>query len=53
MGFQTDSPPYDEHIDLSLADEEKKAELADSPPTNDPFGDESNGEVKYRTMSWW
>lgn len=19
----------------------------------DPFGDESNSEVKYRTMAWW
>ena len=20
---------------------------------NDPFGDETNSEVKYRTMTWW
>ena len=20
---------------------------------NDPFGDETNSEVKYRTMRWW
>lgn len=20
---------------------------------SDPFGDESNSEVKYRTMAWW
>ena len=24
-----------------------------APQRTDPFGDEENAEVKYRTMSWW
>ena len=48
MGHEYDS---NEHVDYSLADEEKPP--LDVAPTNDPFGDESNGEVKYRTMGWW
>lgn len=24
-----------------------------SKEKEDPFGDESNSEVKYRTMAWW
>lgn len=26
---------------------------ASSKEKNDPFGDESSSEVKYRTMAWW
>ena len=38
------------------SDEEKGIGTVQTRETNasdDPFGDESNSEVKYRTMSWW
>lgn len=39
----------------SLSDTEKAAAVkpTSSADKNDPFGDESNSEVKYRTMHWW
>lgn len=39
-----------------VSDEEKAARPRNSvgyEGKNDPFGDESNSEVKYRTMEWW
>lgn len=27
--------------------------ISKSSGTDDPFGDESKSEVKYRTMAWW
>ena len=27
--------------------------IAGNKEKEDPFGDESNSEVKYRTMAWW
>lgn len=41
-------PNYDDHY----ADVEKK-EYTEDVPTNDPFGNEEEGEVKYRVMGWW
>ncbi|KAL4891198.1 transmembrane amino acid transporter protein-domain-containing protein [Aspergillus ambiguus] len=36
------------------SDEEmEKVSPEDSPPANDPFGNEETGEVKYRVMKWW
>ncbi|GJP93984.1 hypothetical protein CBS147343_1411 [Aspergillus niger] len=32
---------------------EKKVSANESPPENDPFGNEECGEVKYRVMKWW
>lgn len=43
-----DGPNYDDNF----ADVEKK-EYGDDAPANDPFGNEEEGEVKYRVMSWW
>ena len=36
-------------------DTEKAAVRTETASTNsdDPFGDETNSEVKYRTMRWW
>jgi hypothetical protein len=42
-------PNYDDQF----ADVEKKEYGEDAAPTNDPFGSEECGEVKYRVMSWW
>ena len=43
-----DPSPYDD-----APDEEKK--IPDDGPSieDDPFGNEENAEVKYRTMNWW
>ncbi|GMF75019.1 unnamed protein product [Aspergillus oryzae] len=41
-------PNYDDHY----ADVEKK-EYSEDVPANDPFGNEEEGEVKYRVMGWW
>ena len=44
----------------TLVDETKKGEKYDdgSAPvaytqSDDPFGDESNAEVKYKVLAWW
>ncbi len=42
--------------DGSIEDTERAqtAVVAPSSPTeNEPFGDETNAEIKYRTMHWW
>lgn len=31
----------------------RRAHSRSSDEKSDPFGDESNSEVKYRTMAWW
>lgn len=31
----------------------KKEVEGDTPPYEDPFGNEEFAEVKYRTMEWW
>ena len=39
-----------------VSDEEEAARPRNSigyKGKEDPFGDESNSEVKYRTMEWW
>ena len=40
---QDDEPVYD-------AETERRTNEFDK---GDPFGDETNAEVRYRTMSWW
>lgn len=54
-----ESNEYGEHNDI----EKRRDPADDAQPhsenmrkgsvTEDPFGDESNAQVKYRTMSWW
>lgn len=43
-----DHSPYDD-----APDEEKKIPLDGPTIEDDPFGNEENAEVKYRTMNWW
>ena len=46
---------------LSQTDDEKLGSDLEVNPSNnedstgqdDPFGDETNSDVKYRTMTWW
>ncbi|KAJ5160632.1 uncharacterized protein N7482_007636 [Penicillium canariense] len=38
---------------LGVSVEKQAANLAPSPPAQDPFGDESEVAVKYKTMAWW
>ena len=33
--------------------DEKQQAMANKYGKEDPFGDESNSEVKYKTMKWW
>jgi hypothetical protein len=42
-------------MDSEVGWKESPAEdMKDSPPRYvDAFGDESNAEVKYKTMEWW
>lgn len=37
--------------DTGLQDQHKEDSHGDVD--NDPFGNEENAEVKYRTMKWW
>ncbi|MCJ1279136.1 hypothetical protein MMC21_006960 [Puttea exsequens] len=39
--------------DERLGETEKGLEDSKSKDSDDPFGDESKSEVKYRTMAWW
>ena len=41
-------------LDLEIA-MERKADIHDAAgdTSPDPFGDEENAKVKYRTMTWW
>lgn len=39
--------------ELAASQEGKVQSAADSPQEQDPFGDESRAEVKYKTMVWW
>ncbi len=45
------SQDYDEKSNNDL--EVGPAESKRSAGKEDPFGDETNAEVKYRTMAWW
>ena len=55
------SPELEEHelnvVDLALEDggqkTPQKIPQGDSVIYDDPFGHEEQGEIKYRTMSWW
>lgn len=33
--------------------EDKKSSLQNGEHQEDPFGDEEDGEIRYRTMTWW
>jgi hypothetical protein len=52
-------PPPSEPIEAKQKDQEKalddSADLKpiDNTPYIDPFGDEQNAEVKYKTLKWW
>jgi hypothetical protein len=52
-------PPPSEPIEAKQKDQEKAvddgADLKpiDNTPYIDPFGDEQNAEVKYKTLKWW
>jgi hypothetical protein len=37
----------------SVHDEENVRRRPSRNKYDDPFGDETNNEVKYRTMTWW
>ena len=45
------SQEYDEKVgsDLEVGPSKSKGSMG----KDDPFGDETNSEVKYRTMAWW
>lgn len=45
------SQVYDAKAGSDLEDGPSKSK--GSMGKNDPFGDETNSEVKYRTMAWW
>lgn len=56
MSVEKDShhPAYhDEDTDDYALDEEKQKNLQQSASADDPFGNEEEGEVKYRVMNWW
>lgn len=36
-----------------VINDEKKDQPDEPSPTDDPFGNEENAEVKYRVMKWW
>lgn len=44
-------PIQDHEVYNDSTDMEKKAYPVE--PTDDPFGNEESGEVKYRIMPWW
>lgn len=44
-------PIQDYEVYNESTDMEKKAYPVE--PTDDPFGNEESGEVKYRIMPWW
>lgn len=46
LGPSTDSPHADNTCAESIGDEKVQ-------PPQDAFGDETNAEVKYKTMAWW
>ncbi|KAF2399961.1 hypothetical protein EJ06DRAFT_477557 [Trichodelitschia bisporula] len=49
-------PPYDSESENAGRDAEKhelSKQVNLSPKWQDPFADEANAEVKYRSMDWW
>ena len=50
---QTYQTGYDERNSLSDTEKAVAAKPTSSKDKNDPFGDESNSDVKYKTMHWW
>jgi hypothetical protein len=51
-------PPPSDHSDKQRDQEKAIDDGADLKPINntpyiDPFGDEQNAEVKYKTLKWW
>ncbi len=40
-------------LELSVSDDKEAGPPAVSPGKEDPFGDERDAQVKYKTMTWW
>ena len=51
--YQPGPAGYDERNSLSDTEKAAAVKATSSKDTNDPFGDESNSDVKYKTMHWW
>lgn len=45
--------PQRDPVDSESGYDEKKVEDEFTPRYADAFGDETNAEVKYKTMEWW
>lgn len=37
----------------SVSEDKEAGSAAVLPDEEDPFGDESDAQVKYKTMTWW
>lgn len=49
-----DVEAFDAHQQYHDEDEKiEKVAPNESPPADDPFGNEEMAEVKFRTMKWW
>lgn len=52
VGLAQEEEKYDEEKTSSdLEEAQRRGSVAEG--RNDPFGDETKSEVKYRTMAWW
>lgn len=40
-------------LESGVSDDKEAGPPAVSPGKEDPFGDESDAQVKYKTMTWW
>ena len=60
-GYSGDGVLSDQEYQRGYGGDEKHSSDAEKGPSraigykgkDDPFGDETNAEVKYRTMAWW
>lgn len=60
-GYNEDGVTHNTDYKPEYGSEEKYSGDSEKGPTvvakyqgkEDPFGDETNSEVKYRTMAWW
>lgn len=53
MTIQEATPPH-ELVDSESGWQENEMDAKhEAPRYQDAFGDESNAEVKYKTMEWW
>lgn len=53
MPFFTQTDDSKEKVSDDLEGRAEPRSSVGSKEKEDPFGDESNSEVKYRTMAWW